>query len=102
MVVAKRDPRVLVAPHYAQERRTTRRPQHKFNLRFKPYEIQPMLLAPVLPGETDPDDVAVANLDGPAQGRIEEYRLVVPVQFLLCAASRSSCGGSHDAGCDAS
>lgn len=52
MVVAKRDPRVLVAPHYAQERRTTRRPQHKFNLRFKPYEIQPMLLAPVLPGET--------------------------------------------------
>jgi len=52
MVVAKRDPRVLVAPQYVQQKRTTRRPQHRFNLRFKPYEINPFVLAPVLPGET--------------------------------------------------
>lgn len=52
MVIAKRDPQVLMSPHYVAERRTTRRPQHRFNLRFLPYEIQPFLLAPVLPGET--------------------------------------------------
>lgn len=52
MVVAKRDPRVAIAPQYLAQARTTRRPQHRFNLRFLPYEIQPFLLAPVLPGET--------------------------------------------------
>ncbi|MBW7909593.1 MAG: hypothetical protein H3C50_11880, partial [Kiritimatiellae bacterium] len=52
MVIAKRDPRVAIAPQYLAQARTTRRPQHRFNLRFLPYEIQPFLLAPVLPGET--------------------------------------------------
>lgn len=32
--------------------RTTRRPSHSFQLRSKPWVIQPFLLAPVLPGET--------------------------------------------------
>lgn len=52
MVVAKRDPMVVTAPQYVAAQRVTRRPQHRFNLRFLPYEIQPFLLAPVLPGET--------------------------------------------------
>lgn len=33
-------------------KRTTRRPQHRFNLITRPWQIQPFLLAPVLPGET--------------------------------------------------
>ena len=32
--------------------RESRRPQHTFNLRHIPYQIQPFFIAPVLPGET--------------------------------------------------
>ena len=32
--------------------RVPRRPQHTFNIAHKPYQIQPFLIAPVLPGET--------------------------------------------------
>jgi len=32
--------------------RHTRRPQHRFQLRQKPWQIQPFAIAPVLPGET--------------------------------------------------
>lgn len=32
--------------------RKMRRPQHTFNIRFKPFQIQPFMIAPVLPGET--------------------------------------------------
>lgn len=46
-----RDPRVMVAPA-AQAKRTSRRPQHSFNLVWKPYQLQPFMIAPVLPGET--------------------------------------------------
>ena len=52
MVVAKRDPRVQIAPDYLAQRRTQRRPQHTFNLKLKPYALQPFCLAPVIPGET--------------------------------------------------
>lgn len=52
MVVAKRDPKVLIAQDYLAQKRVSRRPQHKFNLKLVPYEIQPFMLAPVLPGES--------------------------------------------------
>lgn len=52
MVVAKRDPRVVVASQYVQEKRRGRSPQHKFALKMLPYEIQPFAIAPVLPGES--------------------------------------------------
>lgn len=52
MAVARRDPKVAIAPDYLAQQRHTRRPQHRFNLRLIPYEIQPFLLAPVLPGES--------------------------------------------------
>lgn len=51
MVAAVRDPRVRKSPSY-QGRRIERRPQHKFSLRIRPYQIQPFMIAPVLPGET--------------------------------------------------
>lgn len=35
-----------------QQKRHLRRPQHTFQLRHRPWQIQPFLLAPVLPGET--------------------------------------------------
>lgn len=47
-----RSPRVGVAPHYQATRRVTRSPQHKFNLKTKPYGLYPFMIAPVLPGET--------------------------------------------------
>ena len=34
------------------QQRVTRRPQHRFNLKHRPYQIQPFMIAPVLPGET--------------------------------------------------
>lgn len=44
--------RVGTAAAYEREGRTTRRPQHRFNLKTLPYQIQPLMIAPVLPGET--------------------------------------------------
>lgn len=35
-----------------RQARRTRRPKHTFNLKFKPYEIVPAVIAPVVPGET--------------------------------------------------
>lgn len=51
-MAARKDPRVQIAGNYLAQRRTQRRPQHKFNLRLKPYALQPFMLAPVLPGES--------------------------------------------------
>lgn len=36
----------------AQMKRVMRRPQHTFQLRYRPWQIQPFMIAPVLPGET--------------------------------------------------
>lgn len=44
--------RVVQATNVKAQRRRTRRPKHTFNLKFKPYEIVPAVIAPVLPGET--------------------------------------------------
>ena len=48
----KRSPQVQVAPAYQSRRRSTRRPQHRFNLITKPYQLQPFMIAPVFPGES--------------------------------------------------
>jgi len=47
-----RSPIVSVASPYARTERNTRRPQHPFNVVQKPFQIQPIMFAPVLPGET--------------------------------------------------
>jgi len=47
-----RSPRVAIAPAYARTERTGRRPQNPFNVRTKPFQIQPVMFHPVLPGET--------------------------------------------------
>ena len=36
----------------AQMQRKTRRPTHPFQVRHLPFQIQPFMIAPVLPGET--------------------------------------------------
>lgn len=46
-----KDPKVRVARQYSG-RRQLRNPAFPFQLRTKPYQIQPFMLAPVLPGET--------------------------------------------------
>lgn len=43
---------VMVSTMRKTGRRRPRTPQHRFNVRFKPWQIQPMFIAPVLPGET--------------------------------------------------
>ena len=44
--------RVVQAANAVRSKRITRRPQHRFNIKAKPFEIAPFLIAPVLPGET--------------------------------------------------
>lgn len=44
--------RMVSVANTKSQRRATRRPQHKFNLKSKPFEICPFMIAPVLPGET--------------------------------------------------
>lgn len=46
------DPRVSIASGYRSQRRVLRNPKHPFQLRVRPYQIQPFMLSPVLPGET--------------------------------------------------
>lgn len=48
----KLDPRVQVSPAYQRMQRKLRQPKHPFSLRMRPFQLQPFLLAPVLPGET--------------------------------------------------
>lgn len=43
---------VQVLTAASQVGRATRRPQHRFELRQRPWQIQPAMIAPVLPGET--------------------------------------------------
>ena len=47
-----RSPRVGVAAEYQRRGRVGRRPQHRFNLKTKPYGLYPFMVAPVLPGES--------------------------------------------------
>lgn len=51
-MVTRRDPRVRMAPAYQLEKRRLRRPSHRFSLRTRPYQLQPFMIAPVIPGET--------------------------------------------------
>lgn len=44
--------RVVGVDNVRNQRRVMRKPQHKFNIKAKPYEIVPFMIAPVLPGET--------------------------------------------------
>lgn len=43
---------IVQAPSLPKQKRRTRSPKHTFNLKFKPYEICPAGILPVLPGET--------------------------------------------------
>lgn len=47
-----RDPKLRVSSAYRSTRRTIRRPQHPFMLKTRPFQIQPFMIAPILPGET--------------------------------------------------
>lgn len=51
-MVANRNPRTAQAVQYQTMARKPRSPQHRFNIRFLPWQIQPVAIAPVLPGET--------------------------------------------------
>lgn len=42
----------MITQNVAQSRRVARNPVHNFHVRHKPFQIQPFMFAPVLPGET--------------------------------------------------
>ena len=44
--------KLTVLSEVAQMQRRTRSPAHAFNLSYRPWQIQPFFIAPVLPGET--------------------------------------------------
>jgi len=46
------DPKVRVASQYKGVKRVMRNPAHPFQLRTRPYGLQPFMISPVLPGET--------------------------------------------------
>lgn len=50
-MVTVRDPRVRLATPY-QAKRVNRSPRHTHQLRFRPFQLQPFMIAPVLPGES--------------------------------------------------
>lgn len=52
MVVRANQVRVVQVTDAQKQRRVMRRPQHFFNVIAKPYEICPVMIAPVLPGES--------------------------------------------------
>ncbi len=45
-------PQIKIVSDVKQSRRKARRPMHPFNIKARPWEITPMLIAPVLPGDT--------------------------------------------------
>lgn len=51
-MVKHRDPKLRRASAYGIARRIPRSPKHPFQLRTRPFQIQPFMLSPVLPGET--------------------------------------------------
>lgn len=44
--------RIVEATNIAKQRRRPRNPKHPFNIKSRPMELTPFLIAPVLPGET--------------------------------------------------
>ena len=80
----------VTATNIKNVRRRPRRPQHKFNLQSKPYQIVPFMIAPVLPGETMQNMLLQARVvTDPIKNRLvgwhqEYYWFYVP---HLCLAS---------------
>lgn len=68
--------------------RVMRRPQHSWNVRAQPYQMQPFLLAPVIPGETLKNAVVQARVvSDPVKNRLigwwhEMYFYYVPFRAM--------------------
>ena len=84
---------VVAANMVERQGRTTRRPRHTANVRFRPHEITPFLIAPVLPGETMKNAViqmrAVTDpLKFPLNGFwLEGYLFYVKLRDLVAGAT---------------
>lgn len=52
MVLATANAQIVSVQDYKKQPRVTRSPKHPFNLKSRPFEIVPFMIAPVLPGET--------------------------------------------------
>lgn len=68
--------------------RVMRRPTHRWNVRYQPYQMQPILLAPVIPGETLKNAVLQARVvSDPVKNRLigwwhEYYFYYVPFRAM--------------------
>ena len=72
----------------AKSHRIPRRPAHPFFVRHRPFQIQPFMIAPVLPGETlKAANLQVRAVTDPLKNRLtgwwlEHYLFYVPHQAL--------------------
>lgn len=70
--------RIVPVQEQKLQRRTPRKPRHQFSVKAKPYEICPIMIAPVLPGETMQSllmqsTVVTDPLKNPLVGMFQEY-----------------------------
>lgn len=78
----------VTATNIRKVRRRPRRPQQKFNLQSKPFQIVPFMIAPVLPGETMQNLLLQSRvITDPVKNRIigwhkEYYYFYVPLPAL--------------------
>jgi len=69
-------------------RRVGRHPRHSYNIRYRPYQIVPMMIAPVLPGESMTNALwqALCQTDMPANSQVgwwkEEWLFYVKLRDL--------------------
>ena len=82
-----RDPKVRVAKPYANVRRSLRSPSHPFQIRTRPFQIQPFLCSPVLPGET---------LNKQTQYVIDHYQIDCPDEEAAIIEDIMNMNGGSD------
>lgn len=81
-------PQFRIVQDLPQTGRVTRRPAHRFQIRQRPYVIQPFLIAPVLPGESMTKALLQARcvtdpIDNPLIGWwLEHYLFYVPFSAM--------------------
>lgn len=86
-------PAIRVVRDLPQRGRVMRRPAHKFQIRQRPYVIQPFMIAPVLPGETLERALLQSRcvtdpIDNPLIGWwLEHYLFYVPFSAMPNAAA---------------
>ena len=93
-----RNVQVVQTTEYKKQPRRVRSPKHTFNLKARPFEITPFMIAPVLPGETLDSGFLQASVvsDKIANNLVgwwHEYHVFyVPIRALVSGEQQASSG----------